>query len=68
MASLEKLLGKTKEIEETVRKMKKLQDGSPGKIVEHRGKHIEKKKDLNLNGARGLRWGSEQDGLQGDEE
>ena len=50
MASLEKPLGKTKEIEETVGKMRKLQEGNPGKTVEHRSKHIEKNKDLKLNG------------------
>ena len=52
MASLEKPLGKTKETEETVGKMRKLQEGSPGKTVEHRGKDIEKNKDLKLNGVR----------------
>jgi len=35
---LEKPLGKTKEIEETVGKMRKLQEGNPGKTVEHRRK------------------------------
>ena len=41
-ASLEKPLGETKEIEETVGKKRKLQKGNPGKTVEHRGKHITK--------------------------
>ena len=48
--------------------MRKLQEGSPGKTVEHRGKHIEKNKDLKLNGVRPPLGFQEQDGLQGDEE
>ena len=50
MASLEKPLGKTKEIEETVGKMRKLQEETPEKTVEHRGKHVEKNKGPKLNG------------------
>jgi hypothetical protein len=36
-------LGKTKEIEETVRKMRKLQAGNSGKTVAKRRKRFEKK-------------------------
>ena len=44
---LGKTAWKTKEIEDTVGKTRKLQEGNPGKTVEDRGKHSE---DLKLNG------------------
>jgi hypothetical protein len=59
---LGKTAWKTKEIEDTVGKMRKLQEGNPGNTVEHRGgKHSEKNKDPKLNGEQrplgvGARW------------
>ena len=86
-------LGKTKEIKETVGKMRKLQEGNCGKTWKNRRnarKGLEKRHEMeamqSFEKARNIetsiskkltirsstessvRWGSEQDGLQGDEE